>query len=83
MFAIIFWAADQYYYYAGYIFVMSFISLAITTYQIQVNQKKLRDKMFGSTDVLVYRQSKVPNALKRINSSELVPGDVICLENRK
>lgn len=76
-FAIIFWAADHYFYYASYILVMSIISLSLTTYQLRVNQKKLRDKVYGSTDVLVLRND---GQYERINSSQLVPGDVLVLD---
>lgn len=78
--AVGFWMADDYYYYASYILFMSSLSLALTTYQIRVNQRRLRDKVFGSAELLVARGKE---NYQRINSSQLVPGDVVLLENDK
>ena len=76
-----FWLADGYYYYASYILFLTFLSLVLSTYQIRVNQRRLRDKVYGSADVLVRRSGD--GCLERINSSLLVPGDVICLEEQE
>ena len=76
--AITFWAIDHYYYYAGYILVMSIFSLAITTYQIRLNQTRLRDKVYGFDYVNVIRDN---DSQERIPSSELVPGDIIELDD--
>lgn len=82
--AVGFWMADAYYYYASYILFMSVLSLALTTYQIRVNQRRLRDKVTGSSQVLVCRRQKESGVVeeRRINSSDLVPGDVVILEGR-
>lgn len=79
-FAITFWALDGYIYYPIYIIIMSIVSLTITTYQTKKNQMKLREKVSGANSVLVCR----PNGqTESVSSTDLVPGDVIVIENRK
>lgn len=77
-FTIGFWMADEYYYYASYILFMSFISLSLTTYQIRVNQRRLKEKMYGISMVTVYRNGQKVTT----DSSQLVPGDVILLNQQ-
>lgn len=75
--AMAFWFADQYYYYSLYIIIMSAISLIITTYEIRVNQKRLREKVHGSTEVRVQCGA---DRFETMDSSMLIPGDVIVVD---
>lgn len=78
-FAILFWTLDEYYYYSIYIVIMSLVSLVVTTYEIRVNQRRLREKVHGSTEVLVWRDGSETKT-ETIDSSQLVPGDVFIVD---
>lgn len=78
-FAIVFWTLDEYYYYSIYIVIMSLVSLVVTTYEIRVNQRRLREKVHGSTEVLLCRGGSETKT-ETIDSSRLVPGDVFIVD---
>ncbi|CAG2164446.1 unnamed protein product [Oppiella nova] len=74
IFSLLVWLLDEYYYYAGCIIVMSSLSLTTSVIQTRRNQKQLRDTVEGVDTVNVCRGNEV---YEEIESSKLVPGDVI------
>lgn len=76
IFSVIMWCADNYVYYASCIVIMSALSLATSVLQIRRNQQQLRDTVHALDTVTVCRSN---DQLQQIESSELVPGDVIVL----
>ena len=65
---------DNYLYYASCIVIMSAWSLTSSVIQTRNNQKQLRDTVQGIDTVNVCRENEV---YEKIESSQLVPGDVI------
>ncbi|RWS30592.1 cation-transporting ATPase 13A3-like protein, partial [Leptotrombidium deliense] len=76
VFSIALWCFEDYIYYASCIVVMSALSLATSVIQIRRNQKQLRDTVQGIDTVTVCRGEQV---YEEIESSKLVPGDVIVI----
>ena len=74
VFSLLVWALDEYYYYAACIVVMSALSLGSSVIQTRKNQTQLRDTVQGVDTVNVCRGDEV---YEEIESSKLVPGDVI------
>ncbi|XP_064599544.1 polyamine-transporting ATPase 13A3-like isoform X2 [Liolophura sinensis] len=68
------WFADEYYYYASTIVVISVISLSTTIYQTRKMQRALRNTITSSTVMTVCRGDEV---FEDLSSEDLVPGDVI------
>ncbi|XP_069105845.1 polyamine-transporting ATPase 13A3-like [Argopecten irradians] len=68
------WYADEYYYYASCIVLMSIISITLFIYQTRKMQRTLRNTIATSTVVTVCRDNGV---YEEISSEDLVPGDVI------
>ncbi|XP_033763289.1 probable cation-transporting ATPase 13A3 [Pecten maximus] len=68
------WYADEYYYYASCIVLMSIISITVFIYQTRKMQRTLRNTIASSTIVTVCRDTGV---YEDISSEDLVPGDVI------
>ncbi|XP_015781531.1 probable cation-transporting ATPase 13A3 isoform X2 [Tetranychus urticae] len=76
IYSILLWCFDNYYYYASCILLMSALSLGSSLIQIRRNQRQLRDTVQGVDAVTVCRGS---DETEEIESSDLVPGDVIIL----
>ena len=70
--SIILWSMDQYYYYAGCIFVISVVSVATTLIEMKATMKRLREIARFECDIRVLRSG----FWRYVESSELVPGDV-------
>ncbi|PIA91964.1 putative cation-transporting ATPase [Cercospora beticola] len=70
--SIILWSADEYYYYAACIFVISVVSVTTTLIETKATMKRLRDIAKFECDIRVLRGG----FWRYVDSSELVPGDV-------
>lgn len=74
LFSITIWFNDDYYYYGTCIIVMSLLSLVSSVIQIRSNQKQLRDTVESVDYIKVCRGN---DQYEEIESSQLVPGDVV------
>src|SRR6218665_2851636 len=74
VFSLVVWTLDAYYYYASCIVIMSALSLTSSVIQTRRNQKQLRDTVQGIDMINVCRGTE---DYEEIESSELVPGDII------
>ncbi|CAG2250705.1 Probable cation-transporting ATPase 13A3,Probable cation-transporting ATPase W08D2.5,Probable cation-transporting ATPase 13A4,Cation-transporting ATPase 13A2 [Mytilus edulis] len=74
LFSCCLWYADEYYYYASAIVLMSVISITVTVYQTRQMQRALRNTIHSSSIVTVCRGG---DEYIEISSEDLVPGDVI------
>lgn len=74
LFSITIWFNDDYYYYGTCIIVMSLLSLVSSVIQIRNNQEQLRDTV-ESVDYIKVCRGK--DEYEEIESSQLVPGDVV------
>lgn len=74
LFSCCLWYADEYYYYASAIVLISLISITVTIYQTRQMQRALRNTIHSSTIVTALRQE---NDYVELSSEDLVPGDVI------
>lgn len=70
--SLILWSVDEYYYYAGCIFLISVVSITTTLIETRSTMKRLREISRFECDVRVLRNS----FWRYVPSSELVPGDV-------
>lgn len=68
------WFNDDYYYYGSCIIIMSVLSLVSSVIQIRRNQEQLRDTV-ESVDYIKVCRSK--DQFEEVDSSQLVPGDVV------
>jgi len=68
------WFNDDYYYYGSCIILMSVVSLVSSVLQIRRNQEQLRDTVESVDYVKVFRGN---NQVEEIDSSQLVPGDIV------
>uniref|UniRef100_A0A7N6AM14 Cation-transporting ATPase n=1 Tax=Anabas testudineus TaxID=64144 RepID=A0A7N6AM14_ANATE len=75
LFSVILWSADEYYYYALAIVIMSVISIATSLYTIKKQYIMLHDMVAAHSIVRV----SVCRANNEILSTDLVPGDVIVI----
>jgi cation-transporting ATPase 13A2 len=66
------WSVDEYYYYAGCIFLISLVSITTTLLETKATMKRLKEISRFECDIRVQRSG----FWKYIDSSELVPGDV-------
>jgi magnesium-transporting ATPase (P-type) len=76
VFSIILWYWDDYVYYAACILIISVISATTSLVETRKNLANIRKMANYSCQVKVMRSGD-ENQLSEINSSELVPGDVI------
>ncbi|CAK6955037.1 cation-transporting ATPase 13A2 isoform X2 [Scomber scombrus] len=76
VFSIILWMIDSYYYYASCIFIISFLSIGISLYEIRKQSITLRNMARLVTNVTVRRNSGEEEC---VSSVELVPGDCIII----
>uniref|UniRef100_A0A5K3F9E1 Cation-transporting ATPase n=2 Tax=Mesocestoides corti TaxID=53468 RepID=A0A5K3F9E1_MESCO len=73
----ILWFSDSYYYYAATILIISVLSLSWTIFDIRRNEKALRDTVVSNGSVSVCRNVNGIPKFFSIDSTDLVPGDVI------
>ncbi|XP_076600171.1 polyamine-transporting ATPase 13A3-like [Chaetodon auriga] len=76
--SIILWCADDYYYYATAIIIMSAISIATSLYTIKKQYVMLHD-MVAAHSVLRVSVCRGGKDIEQAMSTELVPGDVIVI----
>ncbi|XP_064387649.1 polyamine-transporting ATPase 13A3-like isoform X2 [Halichondria panicea] len=76
MVALIWWSLEDYYYYAGAIFVISMISVTVSLVQTRRNLQQLHDLIAHSCTVTVLRGNK---EMDGVASEDLVPGDVLVI----
>lgn len=72
IFSIFLWLADDYYYYASCIFLISMVSIVNTLIETKATIRRLKEISRFECDVRVWRNE----FWKQISSTELVPGDV-------
>ncbi|SMQ53493.1 unnamed protein product [Zymoseptoria tritici ST99CH_3D1] len=70
--SLILWSVDEYYYYAGCIFVISVVSITTTLIETRATMKRLRDIARFECDIRVLRGG----FWRYVESKDLVPGDV-------
>ncbi|XP_053993306.1 polyamine-transporting ATPase 13A3-like [Hylaeus volcanicus] len=74
------WIWDQYYQYAAAIICITVVSLCVEVYEINRTQKRFQKMAQGFTTVRVCSKEN-ESCIKEMSSSNLVPGDLIILEN--
>ncbi|KAG7665956.1 uncharacterized protein J8A68_000579 [[Candida] subhashii] len=72
VFSIFLWLADNYYYYASCIFIISMVSIINSLIETKSTMRRLQEISKLSCEVRVWRNE----FWKQIDSSDLVPGDV-------
>ncbi|CCD24889.1 putative acid anhydride hydrolase NDAI_0E00730 [Naumovozyma dairenensis CBS 421] len=72
IFSIILWSLDEYYYYAGCIFLISILSIMDTLIETRKTQESLAQMSHFSCEIRVFRDE----FWTTINSADLVPGDI-------
>ncbi|KAL6452467.1 YPK9 Vacuolar cation-transporting ATPase YPK9 [Candida maltosa Xu316] len=72
VFSIFLWLADDYYYYAGCIFIISVVSIINSLVETKSTMRRLQEISKFSCEVRVWRNG----FWKQIDSNDLVPGDV-------
>lgn len=72
IFSIFLWLADDYYYYASCIFIISFVSILNSLYETKSTIKRLQQMSHFSCDIRAWRNE----FWTQIESNDLVPGDV-------
>jgi cation-transporting ATPase 13A3/4/5 len=70
--SLILWSLDEYYYYAGCIFIISVVSITTTLIETKATMKRLREVSRFECDVRVLRNG----FWRYVPSGDLVPGDV-------
>uniref|UniRef100_A0A3Q3RG26 Polyamine-transporting ATPase 13A3 n=1 Tax=Mastacembelus armatus TaxID=205130 RepID=A0A3Q3RG26_9TELE len=78
LFSVILWSADEYYYYAMTIVLMSVISIATTLYTIKKQYIMLHD-MVAAHSIVRVSVCRSNNETEEILSTDLVPGDLIII----
>uniref|UniRef100_H3CQX4 ATPase 13A3 n=1 Tax=Tetraodon nigroviridis TaxID=99883 RepID=H3CQX4_TETNG len=79
LFSIILWSAEDYYYYASAIVVMSVISIAVSLYTIKKQYVMLRDMVAAHGVLQRVSVCRGDQEIEQAMSTELVPGDVISI----
>ena len=77
VFSISLWTYEEYYYYAGVIFVTSAVSIGINLYQIRQLNEKIFHMAYYDIPVNVLRENNVV----QISSVDVVPGDIVFLKD--
>lgn len=72
VFSIFLWLADDYYYYASCIFLISIFSVGNTLAETKATIRRLKEISRFTCEIRVWRN----NFWKQVDSNELVPGDV-------
>ncbi|XP_014866952.1 PREDICTED: probable cation-transporting ATPase 13A3 isoform X1 [Poecilia mexicana] len=78
LFSVILWSADEYYYYAVAIVVMSVISIATSLYTIKKQYVMLHD-MVAAHSIVRVSVCRANNDVEETLSIDLVPGDVVVI----
>uniref|UniRef100_A0A673CL98 Polyamine-transporting ATPase 13A3 n=1 Tax=Sphaeramia orbicularis TaxID=375764 RepID=A0A673CL98_9TELE len=78
LFSVILWSADEYYYYALAIVIMSVISIATSLYTIKKQYVMLHD-MVAAHSIVRVSVCRADNDIEEILSTDLVPGDVVVI----
>ncbi|XP_033883712.3 polyamine-transporting ATPase 13A3-like isoform X2 [Acipenser ruthenus] len=78
LFSVILWSADEYYYYALAIVIMSVISIAASLYTIKKQYVMLHDMVVTHSIVRV-SVCRANDVIEEAMSTELVPGDVMVI----
>ncbi|CAD5112652.1 DgyrCDS1867 [Dimorphilus gyrociliatus] len=81
IFSISLWMADEYYYYASCICLMSLISIGISLYETRKQSETLRD-MVGSSEGFFIEILNDEGHKATVDVTTLVPGDVIILPRK-
>ncbi|VDM52193.1 unnamed protein product [Angiostrongylus costaricensis] len=76
IFSVTIWYSDEYCYYASVIVLMSVCSIIMDVYQTRGQEKRLRAMVHSSSEVEVVRNG---GFVTRINSEQLVPGDILLI----
>ncbi|XP_056279405.1 cation-transporting ATPase 13A2 isoform X2 [Pseudoliparis swirei] len=76
VFSIALWMADDYYFYAVCIFIISVFSIGLSLYEIRKQSVTLRNMAQFVTNVTVRR---ISGAEEYVSSEELVPGDCLVI----
>ena len=77
MFSVSLWTYEEYYYYAGVIFLTSSVSIAINLYQIKQLNEKIFHMAYYDIPLNVLRDKTVV----QISSVDVVPGDIVFLKD--
>ena len=79
VYSVILWYCTEYYYYASVIVVLAVLSLVLSVYGTYKNLKKIQEISRYSCPVKVYRRNENNEFMEpvELNSTELVPGDII------
>lgn len=72
IFSIFLWMADDYYYYAGCIFVISLASIVNSLFETKSTLRRLQDMSKFTCDIRAWRNG----FWTQVDSNDLVPGDV-------
>ncbi|KAF5894718.1 putative cation-transporting ATPase 13A3 isoform X1, partial [Clarias magur] len=78
LFSVILWCADEYYYYAMAIMLMSIISIATSLYTIKKQYITLHD-MVAAHSIIRVSVCRANNEMEEAMSTDLVPGDVMVI----
>ncbi|XP_053369609.1 polyamine-transporting ATPase 13A3 [Clarias gariepinus] len=78
LFSVILWCADEYYYYAMAIMLMSIISIATSLYTIKKQYITLHD-MVAAHSIVRVSVCRANNEIEEAMSTDLVPGDVMVI----
>lgn len=78
LFSVILWSADEYYYYAMAIVLMSVISIATSLYTIKKQYVMLHD-MVAAHSIVRVSVCRTNNDIDEVLSTDLVPGDVMVI----
>ncbi|KAL4630733.1 putative cation-transporting ATPase 13A3 [Arapaima gigas] len=78
LFSVILWSADEYYYYAVTIVVMSLISIATSLYTIRKQYIMLHD-MVATHSIVRVSVCRANDEIEETMSTDLVPGDVVVI----
>ncbi|XP_028855736.1 probable cation-transporting ATPase 13A3 isoform X2 [Denticeps clupeoides] len=78
LFSVILWSADEYYYYAVAIVIMSVISIATSLYTIKKQYVMLHD-MVAAHSIVRVSVIRDNNEVEEAMSTDLVPGDVMVI----
>lgn len=78
LFSVILWSADEYYYYAMAIVLMSVISIATSLYTIKKQYIMLHD-MVAAHSIVRVSVCRANSDIEEVLSTDLVPGDVMVI----
>jgi cation-transporting ATPase 13A2 len=77
VFSISLWTYEEYYYYAGVIFITSAVSIGINLFQIRQLNEKIFHMAYYDIPLNVLRENNV----LQISSVDVVPGDIVFLKD--